>query len=98
MMSFFKPKPGAIWNRNNVLHATEAMTVVAIGQKLGGKRGSTIALGVVVAGGVIWEALNGFGIPRGKHHNFDVKGLAAFVVPAAAAWLLNRITKKGKRS
>jgi len=93
-LDFFRSKPGSIWTRNNVIHATEAIAAVGVGSIVGGNKGSTKALAGVVIVGIAWESLNALAIPRGHHQHFDYKGLLSFAVPAVIAWGLNRITRK----
>lgn len=88
---FFKPKPGSILSRNNMLHGTWGMAVVGLGRAFGGGSGATVGLIGIAVLGAGWEALN-TRWPRGNHRHFDYKGLLSFVVPAVIARVLVHFT------
>jgi len=95
-MSIFGPKRGTPFNRNNLIHATEGIAIVAIGERLGGKKGATIACVGVAAAFAGWELLN-TRWPKGPHMKADYKGFLAGAIPAIAARLLIQFVRGKKK-
>ena len=95
-MSIFGPKPGTVFNRNNLLHATWGLATVGAGERIGGKKGATIAVIGVATLFAGWELLN-TRWPKGPHMKADYKGFLAGAIPAIAARLLIQFVRGKKK-